>query len=377
MFFFGARKLEILYSKEYYVVNCLLVIMMEAFSMKLLNVIPWYAHGLITVAFLLVSLPLILNKSPTIEDFNRGYVVTVVLLMVNVSVAVFSFDKEYFLTIPFIVGVVLGNVNFLFRSRTISYAMFPFMLLPLIKISIYHRDVEHMAVFASISALCVISSILMSTNKAMVEKETERKAEFVKEVFKLTSGLSNHDLRNELASMMSLSSKKYRENLPLFLEAFDAHVNNILSHVSFNVFDHTDVDISDVISRMNHVTRNSNCEFVFEAEDDLPVKGNYNVISSMIKNFISNSVEAAVRNNKIAKVSVAKYGNVVEIIDDCGGFDVSRIGIGTSSKTGFGHGVFLSTIVDPSVQKMFGFNVRILNVVDGTRIIITFDKEST
>ena len=75
----------------------------------------------------------------------------------------------------------------------------------------------------------------------------------------------------------------------------------------------------------------------------------------------------------MSNIAVIKYENVVEIIDDCGGFDVSKIRKGRSDKNSKSHGIFLSTIIDPAVHKMFGFEVNLYNIGVGTRIIIKFN----
>jgi hypothetical protein len=62
------------------------------------------------------------------------------------------------------------------------------------------------------------------------------------------------------------------------------------------------------------------------------------------------------------------------IVDNCGGFDVNKIALGVSRKSGEVHGVFLRTITDPSMQKMFGFKVSICSMGDGTRIVIEFNQ---
>ena len=286
----------------------------------------------------------------------------------------FTIRSEYMITVPFIVGMVLGNVNVIFKSRLLQSVNFVFMLTPLISILIFHRDIMHLSLFFFLTAMCTISYFLVSSNRQTIERESEVKANFVKEVCKLSSNLSSHDLRNELTKMMILSSKKYRENLPLFLETFDGFVQNVLAHVSFNVFESNPINIDDIVANLNHITNSSHVKFVYETEDNAKVIGHYNIIASLLKNFIENSIDAAMRRGHIAEVSMLKYENVIEIIDNCGGFDVDRIAMGNSSKLSKNHGIFLSTITDPSVQKMFGFKVTILRIVEGTRIIVMFDE---
>lgn len=372
MLYFGSDKVEILYSKQYLTLNFLAVMLMLFWNQLLIPIIPTVVSIVLAVFFFIYCIPVWRSDEPKISQYNARYVSTVFLIIASVELGMFTSDREYFLTIPFIIAIVFGSMNSIFKSKILSKINILFMMSPLVKISMTYYDFEHLAVFSCISVMCIISLVLLGSTKEKIEKESELKAEFVKQVFKLCSNLTNHDLRNELSSMMVLSSKKYRENLPLFLNKFNECTSNILDHVSFNVFDNNPVNISDIISRMNHITNNDCIKFIYEAEDDINVFGNYNLIFSIIKNFIENAIEAAKNNGIMANIGVIKYGNTIEIIDDCGGFDVDKIMIGNSTKIGEGHGVFLSTMLDPSIQKMFGISVKILNINNGTRVIIKF-----
>lgn len=374
MFYIGSDKVEILFSKAYYTLNFVAILVMSALTSYIVKSIPAYINVIIMFGYFAYSLPLIFNKKPQYSDYIKRYIVTIVIVMLNVDTAMYLLRSECILTMPFVIGIVIGNINVIFKSHIIRYLNMVFITSPLIKLFMSVWTIERFAVFICLLSMCVVAHFILASNRRKIESETNAKANFVKEVVGLSADLNNHDLRNELTKMLKLSSKKYRENLPMFLEEFDRCMSNVLKCASFNIFENSDIDVEDITARLKSMISQNSGEFILEIEDNIKLTGNHNIVYSMIKNFIDNSLEAASSNSIKPEIALIKYDNVIEIVDNCGGFDVNKIALGRSSKSGEWHGVFLRTITDPSMQKMFGFKVSIYSMGDGTRIVIEFNQ---
>lgn len=377
MLYFESNKFDVLFSRKYYIVNIVIVMILLAITWKTIPTFGPYISVGASILFLGVSWKSILGRTMTRLEYEKNYIILIYLIMFIIVVSLFTIEKEYIIVIPFLMSMVFGNVNVIFRSNFLQKINQIFMLTPLIKIVITYRNFEYFSVFVFIASLVVITNLLFTTNRNRLEAESEMKADFVKEVFKLTSQLSNHDVRNSLTKMMILSKKEYRENLPKFLEEYDNCVSDILSHINLDVFSNTDINITELIDKMTHVTRKDNVNFIFDCRDDIKVVANSNIVYSTIKNFIENSIEAANRKNEDVSIMLTKYKNIVEIADNCGGFDVNNIKTGNTTKNSKGHGIFLSTIIDPAVQKMFGFEVNLYNTGIGIKTVIKFNSVSS
>lgn len=370
MIYFQSNKFNVIFGRWYYLANMIVVYLMLMCTFKTIPVLGPYVAISSAVIFTGLSWKFLLGRNLSVAEYRRNYISLIYIIMIILVTALAVIKKEYILIIPFMMSMIFGNVNVIFKSNTLKHINILFMCTPMIKILVEYRTFEYFAVFTFITSLTLIINILFTTNKKNLEAEGEVKANFVKEVFKLTSQLTNHDVRNSLTKMMILSKKEYRENLPKFLDTYDSCVQDVMRNINLDVFTLVNINITSIVNMMSSVT--DKVKFIAEYEDEVNVKANYNIVYSTIKNLIENSIEAANRNNIAAEISLIKYENVVEIIDNCGGFDVSKIALGVTTKKEDNHGIFLRTIVDPAVQNMFGFSIQLYNTGNGTRIVIQF-----
>jgi hypothetical protein len=216
---------------------------------------------------------------------------------------------------------------------------------------------------------------LFKSNKSQFELN-EQKAELFKNVNKSMNQLRRHDVRNELMKMMILAKAKYRNDIELFMDTLQQFTTSINELIDDKIYDsHYEVDIDSLISTMNHITSHKCIVFNYKKEDSVPLLSNKNFLYSTIKNFVENSCEAAMNKGIVANVTLTKTENKIIIEDDCGGFDVNKIIEGYTSKNEKNlHGVFLKTITNPFIKNMFGFEVRIERVDNGTKVTLIFEE---
>jgi hypothetical protein len=136
-----------------------------------------------------------------------------------------------------------------------------------------------------------------------------------------------------------------------------------------------EVDLPVLLEDLAAVT--SQAEFRVHMLDEAPLRGNRNLTFSVLKNLMENCLEAGRRKGIVPRLSLVKAGQTVTLLDNCGGFDTTRIQEGTTSKVdAHRHGVFLRTVTDPAVTALLGFRVELLRIEDGTSAVLTFQEAS-
>lgn len=311
------------------------------------------------------------------QQYRNRYVLKIIVGMCVISSSVYYSNREYIIFLPVLMCLLYLNVNTILKSRTISILSIPFALVSIAKIYIseHYHSLEYLGVIFVFSSIVFLSMLLFKSNKSQFELN-EQKAELFKNVNKSMNQLRRHDVRNELMKMMILAKAKYRNDIELFMDALQQFTTSINELIDDKIYDsHYEVDIDSLISTMNHITSHKCIVFNYKKEDSVPLLSNKNFLYSTIKNFVENSCEAAMNKGIVANVTLTKTENKIIIEDDCGGFDVNKIIEGYTSKNEKNlHGVFLKTITNPFIKNMFGFEVRIERVDNGTKVTLIFEE---
>lgn len=115
---------------------------------------------------------------------------------------------------------------------------------------------------------------------------------------------------------------------------------------------------------------------------DVVVMINDNYLISVLVNLLNNSAEAFYRKrgddlDSVLEVKIyyCSKNGVLEVTDNAGGFDVSKISPGYSEKPGTGHGVFLYSFLKD--QKLFGLKSIFKNIGNGTQVHLHFLEETS
>lgn len=311
------------------------------------------------------------------QQYINRYVLKIVVGMCVISTSVYYSSREYIIFLPVLMCLLYLNVNTILKSKTISFLSFPFALVSFGKIFITekYQSFEYIGVIFIFSTIVILSMLLFKSNKSQFELN-EQKAELFKNVNKSMNQLRRHDVRNELMKMMILAKSKYRNDVELFMDTLQSFTTSINELIDDKIYDsHFEVDIDSIISTMNHITSHKSINFKYIKEDSVPLLSNKNFLYSTIKNFVENCCEAAMNKGIVADVVVTKTENKIIIEDSCGGFDVNKIIEGYTSKNEKNlHGVFLKTITNPFIKNMFGFEVKIERVCNGTKVSLIFQE---
>jgi hypothetical protein len=157
--------------------------------------------------------------------------------------------------------------------------------------------------------------------------------------------ISEADLnRIEILRLLDSTDFSYKHKI-----TFDEILGSTLSTYDYNLFD---------------VTRtNKNIKY----------KLNKYVMISILRNLYNNAIEAYSRNGLKSSIKITILNNKERIIvkDNCGGFNVSNIKTGLSSK-GSENGVFLKLLTNKSVQDILGIRFNIYSGGGNTVAIIKF-----
>jgi sensor histidine kinase regulating citrate/malate metabolism len=192
---------------------------------------------------------------------------------------------------------------------------------------------------------------------------------------KIITSLVTHDINNAVINISSqLSALQTGE------EAFEIIEQSIFKIQDAIVLLQENIKVKfSFFKFLNHIL--SRCENGFEIKADFPdfeILGRPKIFVSLMSNIIENAREAYINKHgeihgmilKLYLMERAKDVRVLVIEDNCGGFDVSKIKNGVSSKEGEGHGVFLKTLANH--DKEFDVSFAIERIKNGTRIFLEF-----
>ncbi len=367
-----------LFSKKFYLLSCFLNLVSFIFSFF---TIPVFGGHIALAGFVLFTFMILEAANPgdfTREQYVNRYVLKILFGMTVVSTSTFYIVKDYILFIPVLLGLLYLNVNTILQSKFINWVVPFFMGIPVVKIYVSgnYDLVEYTSLIVLFIGTSLLTSILFKTNKYGIE-ENERRGKMIKQIYKLMNHLTVHDVRNELQKMHILALDKNRKNTPLFLKMLNDFTENIDKIVDNKLFESSEpIDVKELMESMSHIIRRGDVCFFPSFVDNFPIYSNKNILFSTLKNFMENSIESARRKDITCQIHFIKNGNQITLVDNCGGFEVNRIKFGNTEKDDKEkHGIFLKTIIDPSIKNLFGFEVNIIRIETGTKVVLTFQDQ--
>jgi len=367
-----------LYSRKFYIFSCILNLISAVFSYFTIPVHGSYIAIAGVVLFIFMALESLAPDEFTVSQYVNRYTIKILFGMVVVSTSIFSVDKDYILFIPVLLGLMYLNVNSILKSKFIQYLAPVFMTIPIFKVIISdsYDLVEYLALLFLFIGTSTLTSFLFQTNKHSLE-EHERRGKMIKQIYKLMNHLTVHDVRNELQKMQVLAMDRYRKNTTLFIKTLNDFNNNIDKIVDNKLFESSEsIDIKDLIEDMSHIIRRGDVCFYPSFKDNTMIYSNKNILFSTLKNFMENSIESARRKGITCQIQFIKDENQITLIDNCGGFEINKIKFGNTEKEDKDkHGIFLKTIIDPSIKNLFGFEVGIVRLEHGTKVILQFQPK--
>jgi hypothetical protein len=331
-------------------------------------------------ALVLLATYALLMIEHTIRDFTQAqyrtrYTITVVMEAAVTAAALFTMDAEYILFVPVILGTMFIGVNTILQSRVIGITTWLFLATPIVKVLIFGPFNK---LYAALSLLFILSaavSEIVFRNHVQRTVEVEKRADALITAFAMTNQLTTHNVRNVSQRIQGLALPKYLNNPELFAEKLNHYLCEIDRLVNTRLFEsHNAVDVRNVFNLLSASFGDAD---ISSDIDSYPITCNEHALYGCLKNLIDNSREAAARLKRKAVIHVTKQFNVMILVDNCGGFDTSKIKSGHSSKPSdkdpARHGVFLRTVTDPSFHHIYGFNVELEQITGGTKITITFN----
>jgi uncharacterized membrane protein len=366
-----------LYNVRFYVFSCFMNLVSILFS---IFTIPEYGIYMGIMGFVLYSVMIyeaLRRHQFTDDQYRVRYSIKVLAGIALITMGVFTLHSDFLLYLPILMGLLYLNLNTIIRYTWLQYVIIAFMLSPVVRVVLdpSKNKMEYISIIFLFVTSSLISTMLFHTNKETIE-ENENRANMIKNMFRIMNHLTVHNVRNELQEMQRLYKPEYRNNGMMFLTAMTQHMESIDKMVNNRLFDsYEDVMINDVVDDLNHVLRDSDVEFESDFDNE-EMNCNKSILFTTIKNFVENSIEASKRNGIKCELKISKRKNMITIIDNAGGFDIEKIGFGKTEKNNKNdHGIFLRTMIDPSVENIFGFKTTITKISGGTKVILTFKEK--
>lgn len=376
LFGFTKQAVNNLHHPTFYMLSCISNMITIGFAYYALPVVGEWVAGVGIALMIAMMIEHELHDVLSKREYNNRYTVKILAGMTVITLGVVYIDRDYILYLPILMGMVYMNVNTIIKNKWLHYVLLALMFAPAVKVIATKPQnmLEYLCVIFLFISVSLLSSTLFRTNKETLEA-AENTSMMMKSVHKLVTHLTRHDVRNELQKMQILGTATYRKNQMLFLETMHKYQSSIEQLVDNNIFDDwSSIDVADMIDNLSHVTSNKNLIFSVVCEDSEPVFTVKNMLYSTLKNIIENSVEASNRKGIVGQMTIVKTRNRITCSDNCGGFDVSSIAQGhTSKKHGQkSHGVFLYTITNPAIKTLFGFSATVRRIENGTCVELTF-----
>jgi signal transduction histidine kinase len=381
VFGFDRNSEKTLHKPVFYRFSCLANMVSSALAARLLPAPGFFVAiaCFLVSAFLLVQ-HLLRGESLSPQSIRRGYLAKIYAGMVLISIGIFQLDREYAAYFPIVMGMLYLNVNTILRSALLHRSAIALMLLSIVKaVLLHHQSFVELAEYGSISVMLVASALLtfelFRSNKRTYE-ENEHQAATLMAVSKMLNQLLVHDVNNALTSIFIVAAERFRSDKALFMEELERRVGVVQDHLHSRIWDHQEpVDVAEVMDQMTALVGGPGVNIQTEIVDGARVVTSRNMLYSILRNLLENSMEAASRTDRACVVRVRKVGRTISVEDECGGFDIEDIRQGRSAKPGAdGHGVFLNTITSPVIQVAFGFKVALSRTRTGTRVELAFDR---
>lgn len=375
LFGFTRKSARYLLSPRFYTFSCALNLLSMVFGILLLppsGKILCTAGSGVLLGLLVESR---FQRTFSGEDYRRRYVLKMLMGMAAIGMSMFLLDRDYLLFLPMLMGILYLNVNTILRSSLITASCIVFMSTSLVKIvlSSQANKLEHLAVMILFMTTAFLSGLIFRTSKNELE-EVENRSQMMRCAFQLASQLMRHDMRNAMQQLQVLGMARYRNDPALFRKTMSEHTQTLDRIVSADLFsDAQEIRFGELIPALSNQLSHR-CELHHQSLDEEPLVGNRNLVHSVLKNLLENSIEAAQRQGASPCLRIVKVGNKITVLDNCGGFDITRVLEGrTSKKDAANHGIFLRTVTDPAIASLFGFRVELCSVQGGTSSVLTFE----
>lgn len=363
-----------LFKKEFFIVSTVSNIISLGFTMF---IVPqtYLITSLLCLLFLFMLIESFV-KDYSVEQFKNRYIFKIVSGMAITSLSVIFINKDFVMYVPVLLGILYLNVNTLLNSKLIRYSAVLYFTVPVIKAFVYYSGterIEYLAIMFVFISVSVMTFHLFNNNRSTID-DTKNESETIKHINDLVYTITSRSVDKEIDNIVDIVKSVYRisadDIIQKTVNACD-NIRTIISEADYNKKEIVDLD--EIFGMLDYITTRSNINVDIRLDNQY-VYSNKMMMFSTIKNVIENSYEAAVRRGIAADIVVRKYGNILTIKDNCGGFDLEKIRNGYSDKTSTSgnEGKFLKTITSPCIKTIFSFNVDVTRLENGTQVEIVY-----
>lgn len=363
-----------LFKKDFFIVSTVSNIISLGFTMF---IVPktYLLTSLLCLLFLLMLVESF-TKEYSLEQFKNRYIFKIVSGMFITSLSVIFVNKDFVMYVPVLLGILYLNVNTLLNSKLIKYCSIIYFAVPVFKAFVYYSGsarIEYLAIMFVFISVSVMTFYLFNSNRECIA-DTKNEAQTIKNINDLVYTITSRSVEKEITNIIDIVKSVYKNSADDVVQNTLNSCENIRTIISEADYNKKEiVDLKEIFGMLDYLTSRSNINIDIQFDNQY-VYSNKMMMFSTIKNVIENSYEAAVRRGIMADIIVRKYGNIMTIKDNCGGFDMSKIESGYSAKqkTEGNEGLFLKTITSPYVKTIFNFNIDVRQIENGTQIDIAF-----
>lgn len=292
------------------------------------------------------------------------------------SLSVIFVNKDFVMYVPVLLGILYLNVNTLLNSKLIKYSSVAYFSVPVIKAFVYYSGsarIEYLAIMFVFISVSIMTFYLFNNNRESID-DSKNESETIKHINDLVYTITSRSVEKEITNIVDIVKSVYRVSADDVVQNTINSCENIRTIISEADYNKKEiVDLKEIFGMLEHLTSRSNINVDIRLDNQY-VYSNKMMMFSTIKNIIENSYEAAVRRGIMADIIVRKYGNILTIKDNCGGFDLGKIQLGYTDKNSSdgNEGKFLKTITSPCIKSIFSFNVNVTQIENGTQVEIVF-----
>jgi len=189
--------------------------------------------------------------------------------------------------------------------------------------------------------------------------------------------LSSHDMKNHIQSLAFNLSKVRDKFPPEWYEEQKKIVMGLLNSIdTLTTSGRLKINLGNLCSTISEKI-GVQAAIGFHIPKNTIVESYPIALASILRNILQNSKEAFDRRHIASpcrSISLAwdPEGKILTIRDNAGGFDVSKIKEGVSTKRGRGHGVFCHLVT--TMMRDFDLEVRYAKILHGTAVEVRFLK---
>jgi hypothetical protein len=304
------------------------------------------------------------------------YELTILIGEVGITLSSYAIQHPLVMYCPLVMFGIYKAFNSLMGSPFIKWVSWLFLFVNLfigISKATSSMDCTVFVVF-SVLILCAVNLIQNLTVAGIKEAEdTVGKALTTSSVLGFMAQSVRHDINNKLTLLEGAMWFTLQEK-----EMDRVHTQVIAISSLLNGLDTTRRSTTDVCELVKSTYKkyypHTQYESIFIQTHRHQYEIHENFVRSVITNLIENAVEAGKRRKVDPAISVLVGNGYVEVEDHAGGFDITGIREGKSSKTSSGHGKFLAMLTDSSISALFGLVVEVTSLGDGTKFRVTFQE---